>query len=160
IRDNNDPKTHPEWHFINYPLRPPGFAFKAAPEPDNNVEFAINQSVEVLKDSHVSKRRLAESLSWLIHTVGDVHQPLHCAALSNRGLTGRQGDRGGNYFFVKLKADSANAVKLHALWDGLAGSGNDPDALARKAADLAGAHTRASFPSASFISAPATWSKE
>jgi hypothetical protein len=47
----------------------------------------------------------AEALRFLIHFVGDIHQPLHAA--DNR-------DRGGNEFRVILAGKRTN---LHAVWD-------------------------------------------
>ena len=44
------------------------------------------------------------SLKFLIHFIGDVHQPLH---LTNR-------DRGGNQFTVRFEGRTMN---LHGLWD-------------------------------------------
>jgi hypothetical protein len=49
-------------------------------------------------------------VKWVVHLVGDLHQPLHCAD--------RNGDRGGNgrlvFFLDRQKADS-----LHYVWDTL-----------------------------------------
>src|SRR5438093_830575 len=102
IRDNNDPTTHPAWHYVDYPLRPPHFTDRPAPRPKDDVVFGIGKSTEVLENIHSNKRRQAEYLSWLIHLVGDIHQPLHCSSLFNSTFKGSEGDRGGNNFYVKL----------------------------------------------------------
>ncbi len=46
-----------------------------------------------------------EALKFLVHLVGDLHQPLHC---TNRG------DAGGNARMVRLDGDE---MKLHHVWD-------------------------------------------
>ncbi len=54
-------------------------------------------------------------LVWLLHLVGDVHQPLHCATRVSKGNP--DGDAGGNaVVFCKPGAASCNG-ELHAFWD-------------------------------------------
>lgn len=50
---------------------------------------------------------------YLVHLVGDIHQPLHSVALYN--LTYPAGDQGGN----KLRITLANktAFNFHSFWD-------------------------------------------
>src|SRR5262249_21131947 len=55
-------------------------------------------------------------LAWLLHLVGDVHQPLHCATRVSKNET--NGDNGGNKVTI-------GSSELHAVWDGLLGSGSD-----------------------------------
>jgi hypothetical protein len=160
IRDNNRPETHPEWHYINYPLRQPEFPDLPSAHPEADVVSAINGAVEELRNRRTAKRDKAESLSWLIHLVGDIHQPLHCSSLLGGPFREPDGDRGGNSFWVRMREDSARPVKLHALWDGLPGSGKDPDRLVKRAAELARTHPRGDFPPRAFGSAPVEWSRE
>jgi hypothetical protein len=75
--------------------------------------FGITSSKETLLDEHADKEAQAEALSFLIHLVGDIHQPLHCSTLFNSTFKLPDGDRGGNNFMVKMKPTSANSVKLH-----------------------------------------------
>lgn len=51
----------------------------------------------------------AVALSWLLHLIGDIHQPLHTGALVTPRLFA-DGDRGGN----STRVDGSN---LHAVWD-------------------------------------------
>jgi hypothetical protein len=57
-------------------------------------------------------------LSWLLHLIGDVHQPLHCTARFSSALP--NGDQGGN--LVKL---NGNPNELHAFWDAAVGASSD-----------------------------------
>jgi hypothetical protein len=56
--------------------------------------------------------RRATDLAWILHLVGDIHQPLHTAArVSAEHLTG---DQGGNGF---LLSSDVKGPKLHSFWD-------------------------------------------
>jgi hypothetical protein len=52
-------------------------------------------------------------MRYLVHVIGDVHQPLHASALYNDGLF-VNGDEGGNLFKIQFKDHIDN---LHKLWD-------------------------------------------
>ncbi len=66
----------------------------------------IREFERVLVEEGLSKKRRKEALMYLIHFVGDVHQPLHL---------GNAHDRGGNKIRVTFMGKTTN---LHALWDG------------------------------------------
>ncbi|MEP6536495.1 MAG: S1/P1 nuclease, partial [Bryobacteraceae bacterium] len=79
----------------------------------------------------------AYNMAWLVHLVGDIHQPLHCVArFTGRHLnenTGRDiGDQGGNLFLID---DSAK--NLHALWDNALGATDSRLDFVKTAASLA-----------------------
>jgi hypothetical protein len=61
---------------------------------------------QVLANNGASPLDRAEALRFLIHFMGDLHQPLHVAD---------DNDRGGNRRVVWLEGDSMN---LHQVWDG------------------------------------------
>ncbi len=68
---------------------------------NDNVLKAIELNLEVFKSESPSKLEKALALCWLIHLVGDIHQPLHTSNLfSDQFLNG---DRGGNSFWIKPK---------------------------------------------------------
>ena len=114
IRRKGNPYDHPEWHYIDYPLEPPAFPERAGPAPRNDVLYGISQSEAFLKNKLSSPEERAVYLSWLIHLVGDIHQPLHCATLVNADYPAPNGDRGGNSFYVR---PAEAAVNLHSIWD-------------------------------------------
>ena len=58
-----------------------------------------------MKDNNVSLDEKAFYLRYLVHLIGDIHQPLH---------VGRGQDRGGNDIKVKWFGDDSN---LHRVWD-------------------------------------------
>ncbi|KQW51211.1 MULTISPECIES: S1/P1 nuclease [unclassified Roseateles] len=66
---------------------------------------AIVTKVQVLKSAAPDTERLL-AMKYLIHFVGDIHQPLHVGLAS---------DKGGNQFQVRAFGRGSN---LHAVWDG------------------------------------------
>jgi hypothetical protein len=100
------------WHYIDYALKPPTFAFEPQPNPDDDALFGIEESEKTLSDRTAPAEERAVALSWLIHLVGDIHQPLHCASLFTEAYP--RGDRGGNEFFVM---PASRGIKLHSFWD-------------------------------------------
>jgi hypothetical protein len=82
IRRSGSPYDHPEWHFIDYPLHPPDFPMLPGPTPDNDVLFGIGQCEKVLADTNAAPELRAVMLSSMVHLIGDLHQPLHCAPSS------------------------------------------------------------------------------
>src|SRR5713226_4688165 len=72
----------------------------------------IDRQLRVLGDSSARLAQRNRALKWVVHLVGDIHQPLHAA---NRG------DRGGNRVQVSFFGERDNppygALNLHAVWD-------------------------------------------
>jgi len=54
-------------------------------------------------------------IRYLIHVLGDIHQPLHAVALFNEKFP--KGDQGGNLFIIKYDENIGN---LHKLFDSVA----------------------------------------
>lgn len=93
------------WHYVNIEIDSKGYD-AARDCPDNACVIAqTQQEEEIIGDSAISKPVRAEALRFLIHFIGDLHQPLHCA--DNH-------DRGGNMVKVIFGGQQTN---LHAVWD-------------------------------------------
>lgn len=74
--------------------------------PDGDcVVGAIERFAAELADRTLPRARRAEALKWLVHFVGDLHQPLHA---------GFARDLGGNRYQLQLDGKGTN---LHAVWD-------------------------------------------
>ena len=164
IRDHNNPATFPNWHFVDYPLRPPSFPFQGAPTPQDDVLFGIARSEAVIKSTNSTEADRAVMASFLIHLVGDVHQPLHCATLFNQDFHPPEGDRGGNNVFVRATA-GGSAIKLHSFWDGQFGTGQVADhghvrPALNKAIALRAAFPRSGLPELTQHASPKSWSLE
>ena len=74
-------------------------------------------------------------LCWVLHLVGDLHQPLHCAALFDRAHF-PEGDKGGNSVKVRTHPLQRQPTALHALWDQLLGRSLDLNAVKRRSQEL------------------------
>lgn len=109
----DDFARHKYWHFVDTPFSTDGTALGEIPSPNAQTQITAFRAVLASDSTDALK---AYDLSWLLHLVGDIHQPLHCAARFSKALP--DGDQGGN--LVKLKG-SPN--ELHAFWD--AGVGTD-----------------------------------
>jgi len=75
-----------------------------------NIINALTNAVAVLQSPKATKQNKAVQLRYLLHFVGDIHQPLHAATRCTDEQPG--GDRGGNEFTV------TGAANLHSYWDG------------------------------------------
>ena len=71
---------------------------------------AIQRYARTLGDHTLGHEQRAEALKFLVHFVGDVHQPLH---------SGHRPDKGGNEFQISLRLPGKRpqATHLHAIWD-------------------------------------------
>ncbi len=96
-------------HFIENPFPRPG------PPPTPNLVTALKDNVKILQTGAEVEAE-AQALRFIIHFVGDIHQPLHCATrLDNEN----RGDQGGNRVSI-LVADSSGRLRtdrLHVYWD-------------------------------------------
>lgn len=74
----------------------------------------IDNAVKVLSvNSSLMTAEKAMFARYLIHVVGDIHQPLHSVSLYN--TTYPSGDRGGNS--LKIVLLNGTTQNLHAFWD-------------------------------------------
>ncbi len=110
IRSNPAWRYAARWHYINiddslarYPTGQQRYE-AATEESRGNVIEAIKHFEAVLKQPGDRATR-AIALKFLVHFIGDLHQPLH---------VGRGADRGGNGVRVRWFGESRN---LHSVWD-------------------------------------------
>ncbi|HMI19991.1 MAG TPA: S1/P1 nuclease [Sphingomonas sp.] len=77
-------------------------------------DHAVLHSMKLLRDANADPGRRAIALCWLLHVVGDMHQPLHAGHLMNGRfpLT----DLAGTLGWVRRAPDAA-PEKLHHFWD-------------------------------------------
>ena len=123
------PEYRPEtaqWHFVDIPFE----ADKFEPDADycrstrygDCIVPAIEEFADILSKStrrdfaangDEQKRKLHDALSFLVHFLGDIHQPLHCAE--------RNHDAGGNNVPVTWEGEPKypydDVWNLHSVWD-------------------------------------------
>jgi hypothetical protein len=125
----DDCNRHGYWHYKDLPFSPDGTALRLAPEP--NAETQIDLFAATLADASAGDEVKAYDLVWLLHLVGDVHQPLHATA--RYIAADPDGDGGGNQ--VCLIGD-CRFNNLHSFWDGALGSTQSLPSVTRAAAAL------------------------
>ncbi len=121
---NDDPprfKATSKWHYIN--AEGGGCGFDLARDcPDGNcVVAAIERQRAILADRGQPREARRDALKFIVHLVGDVHQPMHA---------GDRPDAGGNRYQVSLRtelepeayarnkyADGVMGTNLHSVWD-------------------------------------------
>jgi hypothetical protein len=95
-------------HYINVPDNAEEFDYERDCEQDRCVAGAITNFLGTLKDRDASAVDRYEALKFLVHFVGDIHQPLH---------VGRAGDKGGNDISVTFFDNHSRELDLHKVWD-------------------------------------------
>jgi S1/P1 nuclease len=114
----SDHNRHKYWHFVDTPFTQDGTSpLPAIPKPNAETEIALLRAALA---SNKSNKLKSYDLVWLLHLVGDVHQPLHSS--TRVSANEHDGDNGGNN--VKLCANCKD--ELHAFWDGLPGDSAKP----------------------------------
>jgi hypothetical protein len=102
------------WHYIDVPRGSQRGPLEPYCGPEGCVTKAISEQVATLKDPKADRAKRAEALRYVIHFVGDLHQPLH---------TVTNADEGGNCVPVKYFRRSVHehhhsfSPNLHSLWD-------------------------------------------
>lgn len=148
-----------EFHFINFFWEgTSGGTGQNSPDDREDIPVPEPNAIEELKlfrpsvacgtpQCSTPAEERALMLAWMLHLVGDIHQPLHTSARVAQG--GTEGDQGGNLF--KL-GTGRNARSLHSFWDGIV-KNSDPQRagernlayLDRLAAGIMTENPRASF---------------
>src|SRR5262249_16682300 len=86
-----------------------------------DVVGALAQVAATVRADHAAAADRAIALCWLLHLVGDVHQPLHACELYSAQFP--KGDQGGNAIVVLRDPPYTNSqMSLHLLWDSLPGN--------------------------------------
>jgi len=98
------------WHYVNIPLGGTYNASRDCPPPRSCVVEKIDDFIKVLTDNKASRKQRAEALKFVVHFVGDIHQPMHAAKEAE----------GGNDVHVRfLSSDRCGPYdcNLHGVWD-------------------------------------------
>lgn len=100
-----DRKETAPLHYINFAPEAAAPTAEEVANPEGNIYVGIVGYSERLADASLPLADRAEALRFLVHFVGDVHQPLHC---------GMGTDLGGNRVRVQFRDGNWN---LHSIWD-------------------------------------------
>ncbi len=114
-------KATSRWHYLN--AEGGGCAYDLARDcPDGNcVSEAILAQRAILADRSQPLGARRDALKFIVHFVGDIHQPMHA---------GDRPDRGGNSYQISLRTpiepeayarkdyvDGVMGTNLHSIWD-------------------------------------------
>ena len=117
--------------------------------------FGIAEAEKTLSDTNAGPELRAVMMSYLVHLVGDEHQPLHCESFFSSDYP--NGDKGGNDFYVK---PASRVVGLHSIWDGLLGTAINPRTQWNYAIELQTRFPQTSLPELTQHATPKEWSLE
>ena len=107
------------WHYMDIPLglkhgdveaycQPAGPSVNGGPRT-GCILSALRYNLNILHDDKESDAEKAKALRYLIHLMGDLHQPLHTTA---------NNDQGGNCVPIQFFSEPKLA-NLHSVWDGM-----------------------------------------
>lgn len=107
VRNQSEYKNTDKWHYANVPL---GLTFEQfrsniISQGKNTIYYQIESMVHALTEPVTTPDEKEIALKFLIHLIGDAHQPMHIS---------RKEDRGGNTIQVRFDGKGTN---LHSLWD-------------------------------------------
>jgi len=159
------------WHFIDVRFQLPDWKPATAPAPGTSaagaatqpavdgpkdIMEAIEKNRADLRDKSLADAQKAVAMCWLVHLVGDLHQPLHATTLYSAQFP--DGDKGGNSFLVHVRRQNEN---LHATWDQMLGLQTSPTMINYFAASIRSDPNlrREALPQAG-QSDPEVWKKE
>ncbi len=107
IRSKPEFKITGTWHYINLPLglNQDQFNLKVGTMTQDNVYSALMQCEQDLQSKTTNKNQKIFALKFIVHLVGDLHQPMHVS---------REEDKGGNTIQLNFNGLGSN---LHRVWD-------------------------------------------
>jgi hypothetical protein len=94
------------WHYVDIPLHARAYVAARDCQQGSCVVSRLDHYAQVLADKSAAPKVRLEALKWVVHLVGDVHQPLHAED---------NDDKGGNTVQVQFFGRGTN---LHSVWDG------------------------------------------
>lgn len=108
-----------QWHYINFEVTKNYSNDFAVSEDGQDIVSQIQRSRLVLVAPESTPEQQLDALRFLVHFVGDLHQPLHCSS--------RRGDLGGNmlpvnsfsgeHYSFSVKTPMDYPPSLHSVWD-------------------------------------------
>ena len=100
-----DSARHRYWHYTD--LQVDG----SPRQGKGRIGTELPRLLALLANPRVARAHKVYALPWVIHLLGDIHQPLH---------VGSRHDKGGNDFEIEDPADERRPIKtIHRWWDEL-----------------------------------------
>ena len=103
IRSDEKYNFTEDWHWVTIP---DGMKYaETQKNPNGDLVMKLEEIVAALKAHNLDQNKEEEYLKYLVHLIGDLHQPLH---------VGGKNDQGGNRVRLQWFGQSSN---LHRVWD-------------------------------------------
>jgi hypothetical protein len=105
-------------HYANTPNEIAEFERARDCKEDQCVVAAVEKYTAILADKAQPRDKRREALIYLVHFVGDLHQPMHAAGgrIRNETTGEMELDRGGNLVKIRFMGVETN---LHSAWDSM-----------------------------------------
>jgi hypothetical protein len=124
------------WHFINIPIRENigerdlHRFFGMSRDSEDNIVSQVKKDIAELKNAGAPPRERGEALRFLVHFIGDAHQPLHCADDNDK----RGNEKEVIFFPPDSRKGGGHPDNLHSLWNNLIEmkAAEDPEELAKR----------------------------
>jgi len=105
---SNWPHTRP-YHYVSIPNKNDYYSaldsLSSSEQEAGDIVRALIKAEDVLRSPKGSRKAKADALRFLVHFIGDLHQPLHVGVAE---------DKGGNSIDMSWHGNKTN---LHAVWD-------------------------------------------
>ena len=102
--DEHKSRSTASWHYINFPRNSCSYI----PERDCNkgdcLIATLEKQIKILRSNESDEKKM-HTLKYVVHLMGDIHQPMHA---------GFADDKGGNTYQIQAFRKGTN---LHSLWD-------------------------------------------
>ena len=157
----------PTWHTARWPIvakdAPPEAKAAAAARkgrPAGQALEALVMNYAMLSSAETNSAERASALAWLLHLVGDIHQPLHVSDQYSKEFPA--GNAAGTQEYV-MDPVNDKPIPLHLLWDSNIYRLTALDAIEENAQELAKKYPRSAFPELKGLEGPGdfeNWARE
>ena len=153
----------PTWHTARWAIvaedAPP--ESKAAAEarkgrPAGQALEALVMNYAMLSSAETNPSERASALGWLLHLVGDIHQPLHVSDQYSKEFPAGNGS--GTLEYV-MDPVNDKPIPLHLLWDSNIYRSTALDAIEQNAQELVKKYPRSAFPELKDLEGPGDFEK-
>jgi hypothetical protein len=114
-------KIRPEaspWHYIDIPRDAHRGPLSDFCQPQTGcVTSALAEQINLLRNDATDPRVRADALRFIIHFVGDLHQPMHCVTNNDEGGNCVPINFFGNPPIEKNPQNESYSPNLHSIWD-------------------------------------------
>jgi len=98
------------WHYVDIRLGSTYDANRDCPPPNTCVVVKIAEFIKVLTNKQANRDERTEALKFIVHFVGDIHQPMHAVGEA-------KGGNGVHVSFLESSRCGRYDCNLHGVWD-------------------------------------------